>query len=177
MALLQLLMVLPPSSQKLLPDVLKPLMLDPNSPIADFYPSNFSVDGEGKRAEWEAIVLLPFVEMKRLVDAYEKLEPMLPADAQAGNRTGKVYFFVHALGHHEAAFCQSTLPEIMDSVSVAHSKTEALEPKKPLRPEVAGFVPTISKVSWLHHAVSTYCLVICLAMCPCSMSWLNYVCA
>eukprot|EP00892_Ulva_mutabilis_P011794 jgi/Ulvmu1/8988/UM005_0079.1 len=150
----QLLMVLPPASKNLLPEVLKPLMLDPTSPIADFYPANFSVDGEGKRAEWEAIVLLPFVEMKRLVDAYRSLEHLLPAEVQAGNKTGKVHLFVHVMGHHEEAFCQSTVPELMASVSISHSKVEVLDPKKPLRPEVQGFVPAIAKVllpcPWLY---------------------------
>ena len=121
-------------------------MLDPNSPIADFYPTTFSVDGEGKRADWEAIVLLPFVDMTKLVNAYQQLEEMLPAEVQACNKIGKVFIFAHAQGHHETAFCQSTLPDIMDNVGVANSKVEALEPKKPLLAAIEGFTPAVSKV-------------------------------
>lgn len=140
-------MVLPPTSKNLLPEALHPLMLDPHSPIADFYPADFSVDGEGKRADWEAVVLLPFVDMARLVEAYQKLEHSLPAEVKACNKTGKMYIFVHVQGHHEPEFCHSTLPELMGSVEIAHSKAEALDPKKPLHPEVQGFAPRITEVS------------------------------
>lgn len=150
-------MVLPPTSKNLLPEVLQPLMLDPNSPIADFYPDNFCVDGEGKRADWEAVVLLPFVDMARLVGAYQQLEDKLPTDVKASSKTGKMYIFVHVQGHHEPAFCQSTLPGIMDNVTMAHSKAEALGPKKPLHPEVLGFTPAITQVCRLCVAAVSIC--------------------
>lgn len=143
---MQLLMVLPPASKNLLPDGLQPLMMDPQSPIADFYPRQFNVDGEGKRADWEAVVLLPFVDMARLVHAYEQVAAALPSVVQACNKPGKIYIFVHAEGHHEQEFCQSTLPDLMANVSVAHSKAEALDPKKPLQADVAGFTPKLALV-------------------------------
>lgn len=34
------------------------LMKDKDSPIRDFYPLDFRVDCEGKRAEWEGVVLV-----------------------------------------------------------------------------------------------------------------------
>ena len=40
-------------------------MTDPSSPIADFFPAGFAVDMEGKRADWEAIVLIPFLDVSR----------------------------------------------------------------------------------------------------------------
>lgn len=40
-------------------------MMDPASPIADLYPSAFALDMEGKRADWEAIVLIPFLAVAR----------------------------------------------------------------------------------------------------------------
>jgi len=33
-----------------------------SSPIIDFYPLDFSMDLNGKRQEWEAVVLIPFID-------------------------------------------------------------------------------------------------------------------
>lgn len=43
----------------------QPLMVDPNSPIADFYPLEFATDLNGKKADWEALVLIPFFDEVR----------------------------------------------------------------------------------------------------------------
>lgn len=65
----QLLAVLPAASATLLPQPFEPLMTDLNSPILDFYPEKFDVDMEGKRAEWEGIVKVPFIDEQRLLAA------------------------------------------------------------------------------------------------------------
>lgn len=44
-------------------------MTDPNSPIIDFYPLDFDQDLNGKKADWEAIVKIPFIDEERLVKA------------------------------------------------------------------------------------------------------------
>lgn len=44
-------------------------MSDPNSPVNDFYPTNFDTDKNGKKAEWEAVVKIPFIDEKRLQQA------------------------------------------------------------------------------------------------------------
>ena len=41
------------------------LMTDPASPILDFFPGEFRVDLEGKRADWEGVVLIPFLDVER----------------------------------------------------------------------------------------------------------------
>ena len=50
---LQLLGVLPPASHRLLPPAFWPLMTDPRSPIADFYPTEFDVQREERQAVWD----------------------------------------------------------------------------------------------------------------------------
>eukprot|EP01052_Picozoa_sp_SAG31_P031980 SAG31_NODE_3455_length_4251_cov_3.880058_2_plen_1118_part_01 len=62
----QLLAVLPPSSCSLLPAAYQSLMTNPTSPIIDFFPREFGTDLNGKRNDWEAIVLLQFVDEARL---------------------------------------------------------------------------------------------------------------
>jgi 5'-3' exoribonuclease 1 len=44
-------------------------MIDANSPILDFYPTEFEQDLNGKKADWEAIVKIPFIDEKRLLKA------------------------------------------------------------------------------------------------------------
>lgn len=66
---LQLLAVLPAQSALLLPEVLRPLVEDNSSPIADFYPRDFELDLKPGDKDWQAIVLLPFVDEQRLRQA------------------------------------------------------------------------------------------------------------
>eukprot|EP00930_Biecheleria_cincta_P105722 TRINITY_DN9864_c0_g1_i2.p1 TRINITY_DN9864_c0_g1~~TRINITY_DN9864_c0_g1_i2.p1 ORF type:complete len:911 (-),score=145.76 TRINITY_DN9864_c0_g1_i2:119-2812(-) len=63
---LQLLSVLPPQSSSLLPSLMQPLLTDAKSPVADFYPREFEVDLKKGDKEWQATVLLPFVDASRL---------------------------------------------------------------------------------------------------------------
>lgn len=65
----QLMSVLPSESAALVPKPLATLMTDKKSKIADFYPSEFDEDYNGKRNSWEAVVLIPFVDEKRLLSA------------------------------------------------------------------------------------------------------------
>jgi len=44
-------------------------MSDPESPIIHFYPRTFETDLNGKKADWEAIVKIPFIDEKRLLGA------------------------------------------------------------------------------------------------------------
>lgn len=43
-------------------------MLNEDSPIIDFYPVNFQTDLNDKQQEWEAVVLIPFIEEVREPD-------------------------------------------------------------------------------------------------------------
>jgi 5'-3' exoribonuclease 1 len=69
----QLMAVLPAASKKLIPDAFKPLMLNENSPIIDFYPTEFEQDLNGKQQDWEAVVLVSFIDEARLLEAMKPL--------------------------------------------------------------------------------------------------------
>lgn len=44
-------------------------MLDLDSPIIDYFPSDFYIDLVGKKFAWLGQVLLPFIDDKRLLEA------------------------------------------------------------------------------------------------------------
>lgn len=63
----QLLAVLPAASKDLLPKAYHGLMTNENSPIIKYYPIDFKTDLNGKRQEWEAVVLIPLIDEKSLL--------------------------------------------------------------------------------------------------------------
>eukprot|EP01103_Thecamoeba_quadrilineata_P012353 TRINITY_DN316_c0_g2_i1.p1 TRINITY_DN316_c0_g2~~TRINITY_DN316_c0_g2_i1.p1 ORF type:complete len:1087 (+),score=196.25 TRINITY_DN316_c0_g2_i1:158-3418(+) len=83
--LTQLMGVLPPASASLLPQSYRELMTDENSPIIDYYPEEFEVDMNGKKMAWLGVVLLPFMDEQRLVNAIEPLEATLTAEEYSRN--------------------------------------------------------------------------------------------
>jgi len=67
----QLMGVLPPDSSHAVPKASRKLMVDLNSPIHDFYPPDeVPVDPNGKAMPWLFVVLLPFIEEGRLLEAF-----------------------------------------------------------------------------------------------------------
>jgi 5'-3' exonuclease/20S proteasome alpha/beta subunit len=88
----QLLACLPPSHAELLPKVYRHLMVDSSSPIAEFYPLSFTVDMNGKRWPWEAVVLLPFIDSDRLLKAVQSVDwSLLTDDEKKRNRRARSY--------------------------------------------------------------------------------------
>ena len=50
--------VFPAGSKKFLPTTWQRLMCEPDSPIIDFYPTNFKIDLNGKKYAWQGEWLL-----------------------------------------------------------------------------------------------------------------------
>lgn len=65
----QLMGVLPAASMEHIPEAYRDLMYGSNSPILDFYPTEFEQDLNGKKQDWEAIVKIPFINVERLLKA------------------------------------------------------------------------------------------------------------
>lgn len=108
----QLLSCMPPSHAEVLPEPYRGLMTDPNSPIVDFYPLSFTIDMNGKRWPWEAVVLLPFIDSPRLLEAVSKVdENQLTAEELSRNATKPVVVYKRdpSQQHHLAAVSDGPL--------------------------------------------------------------------
>ncbi|XP_003702478.2 5'-3' exoribonuclease pacman [Megachile rotundata] len=137
----QLLAVLPPYSKELLPSAFQPLLTEEQSPIIDYYPMDFETDLNGKTLEWEAVILIPFIDATRLVDAmaphYDKLTP----EEKARNKHGPMYCYTHTeenLGVYKAV---EYFPDI-----ISHAKALAINREDLIVPEeklVKGLCPGV----------------------------------
>jgi 5'-3' exoribonuclease 1 len=87
----QLLSVLPSASRKSIPVAYHDLMISPDSKIKDFYPTDFQTDLNGKKQEWEAVVLIPFMEEKRLLEAMKACNEKLSAYEKERNSHGPMF--------------------------------------------------------------------------------------
>jgi 5'-3' exoribonuclease 1 len=92
----QLMGVLPDRSKKIVPTVYWPLMTDKDSPIVDFYPRDFELDMNGKKMDWEAVVKIPFIEEKRLLDAMGPKNELLSDEEKARNDFGVPLKFTYS---------------------------------------------------------------------------------
>lgn len=84
----QLLAVLPAGSRTLLPEAYQDLFVSPESEIIHFYPQDFETDLNGKKQEWEALVLIPFIDEKLLLRTMKKCEKDLKPSEVERNSHG-----------------------------------------------------------------------------------------
>ncbi|CAD7697939.1 unnamed protein product [Ostreobium quekettii] len=111
----QLMSVLPSGSRHSLPEPLQDLFVSDDSPIKDFYPLDFKQDMNGKRFQWQAVALLPFIDEDRLVSAMEPHMDKLTPEEKDRNTTKlqQLYFHsAHAMAPavHEMAHNQRDVP-------------------------------------------------------------------
>lgn len=121
----QLLAVLPAASRKLLPVAFQHLMVMDNSPIIDFYPTEFRTDLNGKQQEWEAVVLIPFIDEGRLLRAMLPNYAHLTDEEKERNSFGKcfVYKYDKTLNFVYA----SSYPDHFDDISMCKAKAVELD--------------------------------------------------
>lgn len=139
----QLLAVQPSSSAKLLPPAYQRLMTEGTSPIADFYPVDFKIDCEGKRADWEGVVLIPFIDEQRLLKASRSInQSLLTAEERSRNVLGDIMVFTHSEGSQEFEYCTSTLPSHYASIIGRSNSRATSQPAPPPLPAgELGFQP------------------------------------
>ncbi|KAF7304085.1 5'-3' exoribonuclease 1 [Mycena indigotica] len=94
----QLMGVLPVASKDHIPLAYQNLMFHVDSPIRDFYPLEFEQDLNGKKAEWEAVVKIPFIDEKRLLEAMQPREEILTAEEKSRNSFGTSTKFSYSHG-------------------------------------------------------------------------------
>jgi 5'-3' exoribonuclease 1 len=92
----QLMGVLPDRSKSIVPKAYHPLMTNEDSPIIDFYPRDFTLDMNGKKQDWEAVVKIPFIQEDRLLKAMATKENDLTDIEKSRNSFGVSLKFTHA---------------------------------------------------------------------------------
>ena len=72
------------------------LMTEDKSPIKDLYLSDIPIDPNGKHLPWLWILLLPFIEAKRISHAFETCKHLLTLEERRRNVFSGAYIFVHS---------------------------------------------------------------------------------
>ncbi|KAG5876457.1 hypothetical protein JTB14_032690 [Gonioctena quinquepunctata] len=91
----QLLAVLPTASRNLLPNCYHDLMTEENSLIKKYYPEDFQTDLNGKKQDWEAVVLVPFIDENLLLEAMSYCNDKLTTEEKQRNSHGPMFVFMY----------------------------------------------------------------------------------
>uniref|UniRef100_A0A6B2E5W8 5'-3' exoribonuclease 1 n=1 Tax=Phlebotomus kandelakii TaxID=1109342 RepID=A0A6B2E5W8_9DIPT len=118
----QLLAVLPSASRALLPEAYQGLMTDEMSPISDYYPTEFETDLNGKRQDWEAIVLIPFINEERLLKAMQACYKDLTEEEVLRNSHGPMLQYDYVTENQGP--CQGPENEIIHAVFARETLVE-----------------------------------------------------
>lgn len=114
----QLLAVLPAASKELLPECYRFLMTSELSPIIDYYPLDLKTDLNGKQQDWEAVVLIPFIDETCLLAAMEPFSDELTKEEKARNRHSECAVYMY---DKESEFTySSSLPQLFPDIIHCH---------------------------------------------------------
>uniref|UniRef100_A0A8C5PDK7 5'-3' exoribonuclease 1 n=1 Tax=Leptobrachium leishanense TaxID=445787 RepID=A0A8C5PDK7_9ANUR len=120
----QLLAVLPAASKDLLPRAYQRLMISEDSEIIDYYPQDFKTDLNGKQQEWEAVVLIPFIDEKRLLEAMEPCNEVLADEERERNQHSECFKYWY---DKEVDFkYPSPWPQKFQNIEQCHSRCKAI---------------------------------------------------
>jgi 5'-3' exoribonuclease 1 len=125
----QLLGCLPPASSRFLPPSYRALMTMEDSPIIDFYPTDFHVDMNGKRNPWEGVNLLSFINEKRLKAAIAARAPLegLTDEERARNKIGLDYLFQYDVTVQDTAVAAHGNKEAFPDVVACQTKVKVFK--------------------------------------------------
>jgi len=84
--LLHQLIILGPYSKSILPPCLADLM-NPGSPISQYYPATFDYDTNNRTVKWQSIPILPIIDIELMKSVYKAAKESIPAKYQRFNRT------------------------------------------------------------------------------------------
>jgi 5'-3' exoribonuclease 2 len=101
------------------------------SPVADFYPESFEQDPNGKKQSWLWVVLLPFIDEKRLLTAIYSVANTFSADERRRNEFGNEVLFVHS---------STALGNILSLLSPTAEDVYSLEQSTSGRPKLTAAV-------------------------------------
>ncbi|XP_053293486.1 5'-3' exoribonuclease 1 [Pleuronectes platessa] len=118
----QLLAVLPAASMELLPASYRHLMSSEFSPIIEYYPLDFKTDLNGKQQEWEAVVLIPFIDERCLLAAMEPCNDNMTKAEKARNCHTECA--VYSYDKETDVPYTSSLPELFPDIPHCHSRVE-----------------------------------------------------
>ncbi|THD26641.1 5'-3' exoribonuclease 2 [Fasciola hepatica] len=133
----QLMGVFPADSRSHVPPAWQDLMTDPDSPIIDFYPTDFKVDLNGKRYLWMGVALLPFVDEVRLLSVLDSRRHLLTNEELARNIRGP-----------DRLFCRATHPlaTLLESLYENDDKKKCITESLNKVPDGAAPVPDVADV-------------------------------
>ncbi|KAA6403374.1 MAG: putative 5'-3' exoribonuclease 1 [Streblomastix strix] len=124
----QLLSVLPPGSDTLLPAPFRPLMHENDSPLIQYYPLQFEVDMEFAHMPWEGVCVLPFMNVKEVEKQAQKIYPLLSQEETRRNSHNTNILF-RAPAHKDFKLIRKLLEKEREAelkliLSIAENRTE-----------------------------------------------------
>lgn len=121
----QLLGVLPAASKQFLPKPYQRLVDDVNSPLIEYYPNEFQTDLNGKMQAWEALVLIPFIDEKRLLDACDDCNKYLSYQEKRRNKHGPHLIYTYA--GEESGMLESPFANVLPDLDRNFAKCVAMD--------------------------------------------------
>lgn len=93
MPLQQLFCILPPNSSGLLPECISKKMNENDKDIGNWMKTNFELDSDFKKNDWEYILLIPNIDVYNFIDVFNKNQDQFTEFEKKRNVRGKIYVY------------------------------------------------------------------------------------